>query len=235
MVDPLGEAFESYTSYIYGNNSPIRYSDPTGMAATDSTLFGGIIKTVTVWGNKKASGTFLNIGMWSVVNAFGFDYAFEKGINPETNFDVLFAITTSTTKIVALSQGNKPSAEPRPRNIKIPLLNNSIPKRLARVIPANIKGNTLGAPGLKDVFVTAAEDIKGLNASQIAEKLTIPKSVSDFLVIEFDTPSSGLSSPINRDNPGFIGFGLTEGGAREFTIPNQQNVKTQLTLMMKIY
>ncbi|MVZ65369.1 hypothetical protein GQF61_05840 [Sphingobacterium sp. DK4209] len=25
---------------------------------------------------------------------------------------------------------------------------------------------------------------------------------------------------MNRGNPGFVGFGLTAGGAREFTIPN---------------
>ncbi|WP_437918737.1 polymorphic toxin type 10 domain-containing protein [Sphingobacterium sp. LRF_L2] len=40
-------------------------------------------------------------------------------------------------------------------------------------------------------------------------------------VIEFDTPAVGLSSPINRSNPSFVGFGRTAGGAREFTIPNQ--------------
>lgn len=63
--------------------------------------------------------------------------------------------------------------------------------------------------------------IKGLTAGQIAEKLTIPNSASVFKVIEFKTPTSGLSTPINRGNPSFIGGGKTLGGAREFTIPNQ--------------
>ena len=80
----------------------------------------------------------------------------------------------------------------------------------------------LGAPNQSDVFVTAAKDIKGLNAMQIANKLTIPQSSSGFKVIEFRTPMNGLASPINRTNPGFVGKGSTLGGAREFTIPNQQ-------------
>jgi Novel toxin 10 len=100
-------------------------------------------------------------------------------------------------------------------------LTNPIPNRLARVIPANINSSTLGAPGAADVFVTAAEDIRGLNANQIARRLSIPNSISGFRVIEFNTPRSGLASPINRTNPGFVGFGRTAGGAREFVLPNQ--------------
>lgn len=43
-----------------------------------------------------------------------------------------------------------------------------------------------------------------------------------FTIIEFDTPTSGVSSPILRDNPGFISpdTGKTAGGAPEFVIPN---------------
>jgi RHS repeat-associated protein len=98
---------------------------------------------------------------------------------------------------------------------------NAVPSRLARVIPANVSSKTLGAPGTADVFVTAADDIAGLNASQIAQRLTIPNSSSGFRIIEFNTPRIGLSSPINRLNPGFVGFGRTAGGAREFALPNQ--------------
>lgn len=98
---------------------------------------------------------------------------------------------------------------------------NPVPSRLARVIPANVSSKTLGAPGAADVFITAADDIAGLNASQIAQRLTIPNSRSDFRIIEFNTPRIGLSSPINRTNPGFVGFGRTAGGAREFALPNQ--------------
>jgi hypothetical protein len=80
---------------------------------------------------------------------------------------------------------------------------------------------TLGIPGVADVFVTAADDIAGLNASQIANKLIIPNRTSDFRIIEFNVPRLGLSSPINHTNSGFVGFGRTAGVAREFAIPNQ--------------
>ena len=74
--------------------------------------------------------------------------------------------------------------------------------------------------GAADVFVTASSDIKGLNAIQIAQKLTIPESSTGFKVITFETPI-GIASPINRTTPGFIGGGRTSGGAREFVVPNQ--------------
>ncbi len=107
-------------------------------------------------------------------------------------------------------------------NISSSSVNNPVPQTLARVLPADINSSTLGASTADDVFVTAAKDIKGLNAGQIANKLTIPQSSNGFKVITFKTPVNGLSTPINRSNPGFVGFGKTAGGAREFTIPNQQ-------------
>ncbi|NML60931.1 hypothetical protein HHL21_07505 [Massilia sp. RP-1-19] len=78
-----------------------------------------------------------------------------------------------------------------------------------------------GRPGAADVFVTAADDILGLNAAQIAERLTIPSSPTGFRVIEFPTPQSGMASPVFRSAPGFIGGGRTLRGAREFVVPNQ--------------
>ena len=113
------------------------------------------------------------------------------------------------------------------------LVTNSIPQKVARVIPDGIKTSMLGAPNQSDVFVTAAKDIKGLNAMQIANKLTIPQSSSGFKVIEFRTPMNGLASPINRTNPGFVGKGRTLGGAREFTIPNQQIPKDAIIKIVK--
>ncbi len=83
-----------------------------------------------------------------------------------------------------------------------------------------VSATTLGPPNAADVFVTAASDIRGLNVAGIAERLTIPKADS-FRVFEFPSSEvSGIASPINRVNPGFIGGGRTAGGAREFVIPN---------------
>ena len=52
-------------------------------------------------------------------------------------------------------------------------------------------------------------------------------------MIEFRTPMNGLASPINRTNPGFVGKGRTLGGAREFTIPNQQIPKDAIIKIVK--
>ena len=83
----------------------------------------------------------------------------------------------------------------------------------------------LGAPDAEDVFVTAADDVMGIQSSEaLAERLTLLNKAGElrrgpFAVIEFDTPS-GIASPIFRTNPGFVGFGRTANGAREFVVPN---------------
>lgn len=96
---------------------------------------------------------------------------------------------------------------------------NPVPGRLARVIPGEGPFSTLGRSDASDVFVTAADDIAGLNAAELAPRLGIPPS-RVFSVYEFPTPPSGISSPVFRPDQGFVGFGRTTGGAREFSIPN---------------
>jgi len=101
-------------------------------------------------------------------------------------------------------------------------ISNPVSSTVARVVtdnPITRASGTLGRPDASDVFVTAPRDIRGLNASQIAERLTIPQSPTGFRIIEFRTPS-GIASPVNRADPGFIGRGRTAGGAREFVVPN---------------
>jgi RHS repeat-associated protein len=105
---------------------------------------------------------------------------------------------------------------------------NPIPRRIARVVPADLVDSlvTLGPPGAEDVFVTAAKDIARVRtAHELAHRLTLIDNAGNlrsgpFAVLEFDTPAFGIASPINRDIPGFIGQGKTAGGAREFVIPN---------------
>ncbi len=97
---------------------------------------------------------------------------------------------------------------------------NPVPTTMARVIPEGVPATTLGRPGAADVFVTAADDIAGMNAAQIAERLTIPGSPTGFRVFEFPTPQTGVASSVFMIDPGFIGGGRTLGGAREFVIPN---------------
>jgi hypothetical protein len=103
---------------------------------------------------------------------------------------------------------------------------NPIPTRVARVLDGDLFGaETLGPPSVERVFVTAADDIEGLSTAELAERLTLVNRDGSlrsgpFAVIEFKTPLVGLGSPILRDNLGFVGRGLTGGGAREFDMPN---------------
>jgi hypothetical protein len=86
--------------------------------------------------------------------------------------------------------------------------------------------------------VTAVDDIAGINNSvDLARRLTLVDASGNlvkgpYAILEFDTPL-GIASPILRTNPGFVGQGLTQGGAREFVVPNLlleqlQNVITRI-------
>ena len=97
---------------------------------------------------------------------------------------------------------------------------NPISDTLALVVPGSIKPMTLGGPGALNVFVTNANELWGLSAKQIAERLAIPERTS-FRLIEFSSANvQGIASPIGRVNPEFIQGGRTAGGAAEFVIPN---------------
>jgi RHS repeat-associated protein len=98
-------------------------------------------------------------------------------------------------------------------------VSHQVPRELARVVAGSRPLTSLGRTGEADVFVTAADDIAGLNATQLAERLAIDPS-KKFTVIRFPTPAEGIASPVFRRNPGFLPGGLTRGGAREFVIPN---------------
>jgi RHS repeat-associated protein len=106
-------------------------------------------------------------------------------------------------------------------------LSNPIPQRMARVIPAEfVGGSRLGAPGAKEAWVTAADDLVGITTSRgLAERLTLLDKAGNLIsgpraIIEFDAVTKGLASPVFRNTPGFAGFGRTAGGAREFVLPN---------------
>ena len=99
---------------------------------------------------------------------------------------------------------------------------NEVPKVVARVIPyeSGIEvPETIGLPPRARAFVTAARDIEGLDAAQIAQRLGI-KPAPEYLVIRMPTPETGISTPILFDDAQFIGRGLTSGGAKEFYMSN---------------
>jgi hypothetical protein len=117
---------------------------------------------------------------------------------------------------------------------------NSVPSRMARVVPAEFaNGSRLAAPNASEAWITAADDLAGITTSRgLAERLTLVDDAGNLIpgpraVIEFDTPASGIASPVFRSDPGFIGGGRTAGGAREFVIPNMNvnnlsNVTTRI-------
>jgi RHS repeat-associated protein len=106
-------------------------------------------------------------------------------------------------------------------------ITNPIPERMARVVPMEYaNGSRLAATNASEAWVTAVDDLAGINNSRdLAQRLTLIDDAGNVIlgpraVIEFDAPASGIASPINRSMQGFVGYGKTAGGAREFIIPN---------------
>lgn len=99
---------------------------------------------------------------------------------------------------------------------------NEVPRVLARVIPfpdGSELPPTIGKYGDARVFVTAADDIAGLNAQQLAARLGINPS-DRFLIMRFPAPKTTIATPINHPDARFVGRGSTIGKAREFVMPN---------------
>jgi RHS repeat-associated protein len=195
--DPIGLA-GGLNPYVYVGNKPTTWSDRLGLFESPWYL---------TW---VPGQHFFDLGMTAAENGqYGWAAAYFAGMVGEQVLTVLtFGQGTAVKGATSVCEGNAARG-----------VTNPIPGRLARVIPGEGPFTTLGRPGAPDVFVTAAEDIAGMNATQIAQRIGIPSSKS-FTVIEFSTPSSGLASPVFRTNPGFVGRGLTAGGAREFVLLN---------------
>jgi hypothetical protein len=88
----------------------------------------------------------------------------------------------------------------------------------------------IGQMGAERAFVTAVDDLAGItDSTALARRLTLVDEFGNlrtgpFGIIEFEVQGvNGISSPVFRSNPGFIGGGRTLGGAREFDIPNLQS------------
>lgn len=231
QVDPVTETQENYSTYQYGWNNPILRSDPNGdcptcppmdweiRAGANGRLGQGVVESF-----KNTAAGLWNLVRHPVESAKAIGNAIAHPV--ETGQRIVEGVRQDFRDDPAVASGKVlgdaiQAALPVGLIGKSSKVTNSVPSKLARVIPVD-QGDvkTLGAPGSADVFVTAAKDIQGLGAAEISKKLTIPPSTSGFQIYEFATPQ-GIASPINRSNPGFVGGGRTAGGAREFVIPNQ--------------
>lgn len=208
-VDPVGFSAanpHTFNRYAYSNNNPYTYKDPDGKIA--NFIFGGF------------SAAVQNVAMQHLEIALGVREEFSYGeLTAET---ALGAATSGLSVIKNAGRLGILAAKLGSKGDEVADvtkgITNPVPGTLARVVPGNVNPKNLGTTA--DVFVTDAKALQGLNAKQIADKLTIPQSSSGFKVIEFPTPGSGIASPVLRNNPGFVGGGRTAGGAPEFVIPN---------------
>jgi RHS repeat-associated protein len=212
--DPLGEV-GGINLYGFVLNNGLYFIDPLGLcekpgAAQSSSLWDRALTTLESWSwqNQVAEQQYAQ------------SHAAYVAANPasqdiKAKVDTVFVAATLFLPI-KIGGVTRTANNPIPSNLQF---SRTVSADVAHGIQAGAF-RTLGNPRAQDVFITAADDIAGLSRSATARRLTVPQSDSAFR-IDFTLPNpSGLASPINRSNPGFIQGGRTAGGAREFVVPN---------------
>ena len=225
--DPMGMV-DAVSLYAYVRNNPVNLVDPLGLMAQEP----GSAPPASYWSMVADAGglmsSYQSLARVLVPGQAAFENAVSSFNAGEYGNAALWGLQAAGEQALAvMTLGSGSTLVNGSRSLANAvsstagkIITNPVPSTMARVIPEGVPATTLGRPGAADVFVTAADDIAGMNASQIANRLGIPQSQTGFRVFEFPTPQSGVASPVFRTDPGFIGGGLTSGGAREFVIPN---------------
>lgn len=207
-----------FTAYLYAGNYTLFYGEYPGnsLLQTDMAVRGltmaqnfcmDVARTYTF-----GAFTAATFGLGGVSTVGGIELGVPS-LNAMFRFTVADGLATAQVSAPVVGQAVQAEGS------QLAGITNPIPTTLARIIPGNVNPATLGRPGALDVFVTDAEGIAGMNPQQISEYLTIPYSPT-YTIYQFATPAEGLASPVFRSDPGFVGGGLTMGGAPEFVMPN---------------
>jgi RHS repeat-associated protein len=210
---------QSWNAYAYARNSPINLADPTGRCTYIPCLNAGKFEgemRVTAPAPPSDAWEYIVDGLRVPARQYNAEMA---AFHDRADAELMHGLAGDYDRIEANGHEYFVALPLAGRAAASTAVANAVSANMARVIPGELTPATLGRPGATDVFVTAYEDIAGLDASQIGTRLGIPQS-DVYTVIRFRAPVSGVASPINRAMPGFVGRGLTSGGAREFVIPN---------------
>jgi RHS repeat-associated protein len=153
-VEAQAENLHSFNRYAYANNNPYKFVDPDGNVPIPLIIWG-MGAAVTAYNTYQ---TYQSEGLGAAATTLAIEGAATAALGGAAKLaGPALKVLKGADKI---GDATKSVANP-------------VPETLARVISGKGPFPTLGPPGKSDVFVTVTDDIAGLNAKQIAERVTV--------------------------------------------------------------